>query len=61
MTELYGCFDDENPPLSYTGYSDRIFAVFKIVPVPFSLYETKSLRLRPNSVIADASRRAKSI
>ena len=38
MTELYGCFDDENPPLSYTGYSDRNFAVFKIVPVPFSLY-----------------------
>ena len=37
MADLYGCFDDEDPPLSYTGYSDRDFAVFKIVPVPFSL------------------------
>ena len=61
MTELYGCFDDENPPLSYTGYSDINFAVFKIVPVPFSLYETKSLTLKQNSVTHNASRRAKSI
>ena len=62
MTELYGCFDDENPPLSFTGYSDINFAVFKIVPVPFSLYETKSLRLRSNSIAHNASiQRAKSI
>lgn len=62
MTELYGCFDDENPPLSFTGYSDINFAFFKIVPVPFSLYETKSLRLRPNSTIPNSTRRrAKSL
>ena len=62
MADLYGCFDDENPPLSFTGVDDINFAVFEIVPVPFSLYETKSLRLRSNSTIPDASRkRAKSI
>ena len=61
MVELYGCFDDENPPLSFTGVDDINFAVFEIVPVRFSYYETKSLTLRPNSVIHNASRqRAKS-
>jgi hypothetical protein len=59
MADLYGCFDDENPPLSYTGFDDAKFAIFEIVPVPFK--EALSLRLRPNSVIPDASRRAKSI
>ena len=61
MAELYGCFDDENPPLSYTGFDDINFAVFEIVPVPFSVYRTNSLRLRSNSVIPDATIRAKSI
>ena len=60
MADLYGCFDDENPPLSFTGVDDINFAVFEIVPVPFSLYETKSLR--SNSAIPDARiQRAKSI
>jgi len=36
MIELYGCFDDEMPPLSFTGYNDNRFASFRIVPVPFS-------------------------
>ena len=62
MADLYGCFDDEHPPLSFTGVDDINFAVFEIVPVPFSLYETKSLRVRSNSTIPDASiQRAKSI
>ena len=62
MADLYGCFDDEKPPLSYTGYDDLQFSVFEIVPVRFSYYETKSLRVRSNSAIPDASRqRAKSI
>lgn len=61
MADLYGCFDDENPPLSYTGYDDLQFSVFEIVPVRFSYYETKSLRERPNSAIPDASIRPKSI
>ena len=41
MTDLYGCFDDENPPLSYTGFDDAKFAIFEIVPVPFK--EAQSL------------------
>jgi len=66
MIELYGCFDDEMPPLSFTGYNDNRFASFKIVPVPFSFNETKStkslrLRLRSNSIAPNARRRAKSI
>ena len=61
MADLYGCFDAENPPLSFTGVDDINFAVFEIVPVPFSVYRTNSLRLRSNSVIPDATRRAKSI
>ena len=62
MADLYGCFDDEKPPLSYTGFDDLQFSVFEIVPVRFSYYETKSLRVRSNSAIPDASRqRAKSI
>ena len=61
MADLYGCFDDENPPLSYTGYDDLQFSVFEIVPVRFSYYETKSLRVRPNSAMPDASIRPKSI
>ena len=61
MADLYGCFDDEKPPLSYTGFDDLQFSVFEIVPVRFSYYETKSLRVRSNSAIPDASRqRAKS-
>ena len=59
MTELYGCFDDENPPLSYTGFDDMNFATFKIIIPPFN--EAQSLKLRSNSVIPDASIRAKSI
>jgi hypothetical protein len=39
MIELYGCFDDEMPPLSFTGYNDNRFASFRIVPVPFSRLE----------------------
>jgi hypothetical protein len=54
MIELYGCFDDEMPPLSFTGYDDNRFASFRIVPVPFS-------RLRSNSIAPNARRRAKSI
>ena len=66
MIELYGCFDDEMPPLSFTGYNDNRFASFKIVPVPFSFNETKStkslrLRVRSNSIAPNARRRAKSI
>ena len=61
MADLYGCFDDEKPPLSYTGFDDLQFSVFEIVPVRFSYYETKSLRVRPNSAIPDASIRPKSI
>ena len=61
MADLYGCFDDEHPPLSYTSYDDLQFSVFEIVPVRFSFYETKSLRVRSNSAIQDASKRAKSI
>jgi hypothetical protein len=63
MIELYGCFDDEMPPLSFTGYNDNRFASFKIVPVPFSFNEneTKSLTLRSNSIATNATRRAKSI
>lgn len=60
MTDLYGCFDDQYPPLSFTGYSDINFAVFKIVPVPFK--EAQSLKLRPNRIAHNASiQRAKSI
>jgi hypothetical protein len=54
MIELYGCFDDEMPPLSFTGYNDNRYASFKIVPVPFS-------RLRSNSIAPNTRRRAKSI
>jgi len=66
MIELYGCFDDEMPPLSFTGYNDNRFASFKIVPVPFSFNETKStkslrLRVRSNSIAPNTRRRAKSI
>ena len=62
MADLYGCFDDEKPPLSYTGFDDLQFSVFEIVPVRFSYYETKSLRVRSNSAIPDATiQRAKSI
>ena len=61
MADLYGCFDAENPPLSFTGVDDINFAVFEIVPVPFSVYRTNSLNLRSNSAIPDATIRAKSI
>ena len=61
MADLYGCFDAEHPPLSFTGVDDINFAVFEIVPVPSSVYRTNSLRLRSNSVIPNATIRAKSI
>ena len=61
MADLYGCFDAEHPPLSFTGVDDINFAVFEIVPVPFSVYRTNSLNLRSNSVIPHATIRAKSI
>ena len=62
MADLYGCFDAEAPPLSFTGVDDINFAVFEIVPeMPFAVYRTNSLRLRSNSAIADATMRAKSI
>ena len=53
MTELYGCFDNENPPLSYTGFEDMNFAVFEIIIQPFK--DAHSLKLRPNSAIPDAN------
>ena len=60
MADLYGCFDTEEPPLSFTGVDDINFAVFEIVPeMPFAVYRTNSLR--SNSAIPDASIRAKSI
>ena len=62
MADLYGCFDAEHPPLSFTGVDDINFAVFEIVPeMPFSVNRTNSLNLRSNSVIPDATIRAKSI
>ena len=61
MADLYGCFDDEQPPLSYTCFDDLQFSVFEIVPVPFSVYRTNSLRLRSNSIAHNATIRAKSI
>ena len=58
MADLYGCFDAENPPLSFTGVDDINFAVFEIIIPPFK--EAQSLKL--TSPMSPALvRRAKSI
>ena len=58
MVELYGCFDDENPPLSFTGVDDINFAVFEIIIPPFK--EAQSLKLT-SPMSSTLVRRANSI
>ena len=58
MADLYGCFDAENPPLSFTGVDDINFAVFEIIIPPFK--EAQSLKLTSPMSTA-LVRRAKSI
>ena len=58
MADLYGCFDAENPPLSFTGVDDINFAVFEIIIPPFK--EAQSLKLA-SPMSPALVRRAKSI
>ena len=58
MADLYGCFDAENPPLSFTGVDDINFAVFEIIIPPFK--EAQSLKLT-SPMSSALVRRAKSI
>ena len=43
MADLYGCFDAERPPLSFTGVDDINFADFEIIIPPFQ--DAQSLKL----------------
>ena len=58
MVDLYGCFDNEDPPLSYTGFDDIKFAVFEIIIPPFK--EAQSLKLT-SPMSSTLVRRANSI
>ena len=58
MADLYGCFDNERPPLSFTGVDDINFAVFEIIIPPFK--EAQSLKLTSPMSLA-LVRRANSI
>ena len=58
MADLYGCFDAEDPPLSFKSVDDIPFAVFEIIIPPFK--EVQSLKLT-TPMSSTLVRRAKSI